>query len=65
MFLILSPFHKIILFYNKKMWLSPPHIASASAPGQGKKWAHMAVDNIIAAIKNERIPYCYNPSVYD
>ena len=41
-----------------------PHIASASAPVR-EKMAHMAVDNIIAAINNEHIPYCYNPSVYD
>jgi glyoxylate reductase len=41
-----------------------PHIASASAPVR-EKMAHMAVENIIAAIKNERIPYCFNPSVYD
>jgi glyoxylate reductase len=40
-----------------------PHIASASAPVRNKM-AEMAVDNIIAALNNERLPYCYNPSIY-
>jgi glyoxylate reductase len=40
-----------------------PHIASASAKVR-EKMALMAVDNIIAAIKDEQLPYCYNPSVY-
>lgn len=40
-----------------------PHIASASKQTR-KLMAQMAVENIIAALKNEKIPYCANPDVY-
>ncbi len=40
-----------------------PHIASASKQTR-KLMAQMAADNIIAALKNEKIPYCANPEVY-
>jgi glyoxylate reductase len=43
--------------------LLTPHIASASAPIR-KRMALMCVENIQAALKDEPIPYCYNPQIY-
>ena len=40
-----------------------PHIASASAPVRNKM-AQMAVDNIIAGLAQNQLPYCYNSSIY-
>ncbi|HOD04750.1 MAG TPA: D-glycerate dehydrogenase [Anaerolineaceae bacterium] len=40
-----------------------PHIASASKNTRARM-ALMAAENIIAAIKGKRIPYCANPEVY-
>lgn len=41
-----------------------PHIASASVATR-TKMAHMAVDNVIAGLRGERLPTCVNPEVYD
>ena len=41
-----------------------PHIASASVATR-TKMAEMAVDNMIAGLKGERLPTCVNPHVYD
>ena len=40
-----------------------PHIASASVATR-TKMAQMAVDNVIAGIRGERLPTCVNPEVY-
>lgn len=41
-----------------------PHIASASKATRGKM-AEMAVDNLLAGLASERLPYCVNPAVYE
>ncbi|WP_026735450.1 2-hydroxyacid dehydrogenase [Fischerella sp. PCC 9605] len=41
-----------------------PHIGSASRQTR-EKMANMAIDNLIAGLKGERLPYCVNPEVYD
>lgn len=41
-----------------------PHIASASVATRAKM-AEMAVDNIIAGLRGERLPTCVNPEIYD
>jgi glyoxylate reductase len=41
-----------------------PHIASASVATRNKM-ATMAAANLIAGLKNERLPYCANPAVYE
>jgi glyoxylate reductase len=41
-----------------------PHIASASRATRGKM-ADMAVDNLLAGLKGERLPHCVNPEVYE
>ena len=41
-----------------------PHIASASVATR-TKMAEMAVANVIAGLRGERLPTCVNPSVYD
>ncbi|NWF59408.1 MAG: D-glycerate dehydrogenase [Fischerella sp.] len=41
-----------------------PHIGSASCQTR-EKMANMAIDNLIAGLKGERLPYCVNPEVYD
>lgn len=40
-----------------------PHIASASIQAR-TKIANMAVENILAALHHQPIPYCFNPQVY-
>ena len=40
-----------------------PHIGSASRPTR-KKMATMAIENLIAGLKGDRLPYCINPEVY-
>lgn len=40
-----------------------PHIASASRQTR-EKMANMAVENLIAGLKGDRLPYCVNPEVY-
>jgi glyoxylate reductase len=40
-----------------------PHIASASQQTR-EKMATMAIANLIAGLKGERLPYCVNPEVY-
>ncbi|MER3493930.1 MAG: D-glycerate dehydrogenase [Mastigocladus sp. ERB_26_2] len=41
-----------------------PHIGSASRPTR-EKMANMAIDNLIAGLTGERLPYCVNSEVYD
>ena len=41
-----------------------PHIASASVATR-TKMAEMAVDNVIAGLRGERLPTCVNPEIYD
>ncbi len=41
-----------------------PHIASASVATRSKM-AEMAVDNVIAGLRGERLPTCVNPKVYE
>ena len=40
-----------------------PHIGSASLPAR-RKMAQMAVDNLIAGLRGDRLPHCVNPEVY-
>lgn len=40
-----------------------PHIASASVATRAKM-AEMAVDNLIAGLRGERLPTCVNPEIY-
>jgi glyoxylate reductase len=40
-----------------------PHIGSASLQTR-EKMANMAIDNLIAGLKGERLPHCVNPEVY-
>jgi glyoxylate reductase len=41
-----------------------PHIASASVVTRGKM-ARMAADNLLAGLREERLPNCVNPEVYE
>lgn len=41
-----------------------PHIGSASRATR-KKMAEMAIANVIAGLKGERLPHCVNPEVYE
>ncbi|MBD2201979.1 D-glycerate dehydrogenase [Calothrix sp. FACHB-1219] len=41
-----------------------PHIGSASQQTR-KKMAEMAIANLIAGLKGDRLPHCVNPEVYD
>jgi glyoxylate reductase len=41
-----------------------PHIASASIQTR-IRMAEIAVDNLLAGLKGERLPYCANPEVYE
>lgn len=41
-----------------------PHIGSATVQTRGRM-AALAADNMIAAIKGERMPHCVNPQVYE
>jgi glyoxylate reductase len=40
-----------------------PHIASASRQTR-EKMANMAIENLMAGLKGDRLPYCVNPEVY-
>ncbi|MDZ8189175.1 MAG: D-glycerate dehydrogenase [Nostoc sp. ChiSLP02] len=40
-----------------------PHIGSASLQTR-EKMANMAIDNLIAGLKGERLPHCVNPEIY-
>lgn len=40
-----------------------PHIASASKATR-ERMARMAVENLLAGLKGEKLPYCANPEVY-
>ncbi len=41
-----------------------PHIASAGAATR-LRMAHIAVDNLLAGLAGERLPFCANPEIYD
>jgi glyoxylate reductase len=41
-----------------------PHIGSSSVATR-EKMARIAVDNLLAGLKGERLPHCINPAVYD
>jgi glyoxylate reductase len=41
-----------------------PHIGSASHATR-EAMADMAVDNLLAALKGDRMPHCANPEVYE
>jgi glyoxylate reductase len=41
-----------------------PHIGSASRQTR-EKMANMAIENLIAGLKSDRLPYCVNPEVYE
>ncbi len=43
--------------------LVTPHIASSSQATRARM-AHMAVNNVIAGLRGEPLPYCVNPAVY-
>lgn len=40
-----------------------PHIGSASRPTR-EKMATMAIENLMAGLKGDRLPYCVNPEIY-
>ncbi len=40
-----------------------PHIGSASRPTR-EKMAMMAIENLIAGLRGDRLPYCVNPEIY-
>lgn len=40
-----------------------PHIGSASRQTR-EKMANMAIENLIAGLRSDRLPYCVNPEVY-
>jgi len=40
-----------------------PHIASASRPTR-EKMANMAIANLVAGLRGDRLPHCVNPEVY-
>jgi len=40
-----------------------PHIASASHATRAKM-ANMAVENLLAGLRGEPMPFCFNPEVY-
>jgi glyoxylate reductase len=40
-----------------------PHIASASRPTR-EKMASMAIANLVAGLRGDRLPHCVNPEVY-
>ena len=41
-----------------------PHIGSASQATR-EQMATMAIDNLLAGLKGDRLPYCVNPEVYE
>jgi glyoxylate reductase len=41
-----------------------PHIGSASLPTR-IKMAQMTVENLLAGLAGQRLPWCANPEVYD
>jgi glyoxylate reductase len=48
---------------NLENLIITPHIGSASRPTRAKM-AAMAVENLMAGLKGDRLPYCVNPEVY-
>ncbi len=56
----LPPSHPLLTFPN---CLVLPHLGSASIATR-TKMACMAVENLVAGLKGDRLPYCVNPEVY-
>lgn len=52
--------HPLLLLPNV---IITPHIASAGAQTR-IRMAHIAVDNLLAGLAGERLPFCANPEVY-
>jgi lactate dehydrogenase-like 2-hydroxyacid dehydrogenase len=57
----LPPDHPLLTLEN---CLIVPHIASASRRTRAEM-SRIAVENLIAGLKGERLPYCVNPEVYE
>jgi len=51
------------ILYALENCLVTPHIGSATY-GTRKTMASIAVQNILAGLKKERLPYCVNPEIY-
>jgi glyoxylate reductase len=56
----IPPDHPLLKFHNL---IITPHIASASTYTR-QKMAMIAVDNLIAGLRGERLAFCANPQVY-
>lgn len=56
----LPPDHPLLTLENV---IVAPHIASASVATRGKM-VHMALENLLAGVRGERLPHCVNPEVY-
>lgn len=52
------------LILKLKNLVITPHIASASKETR-ERMAEIAVDNLIAGLRDERLPHCANPQVYE
>ena len=57
----ISPEHPLLELDNL---IITPHIASATVDTRNKM-VQMAIDNLLAGLRGERLPNCVNPSVYD
>lgn len=57
----ISPDHPLLTLDNV---IVTPHIGSATYNTR-KKMMEIAVDNLLAGLSGERMPYCLNPSVYN
>jgi glyoxylate reductase len=57
----ISPDHPLLTLDNL---IITPHIASATVETRNKM-VQMAIDNLLAGLRGERLPNCVNPSVYD
>ena len=57
----LPPHHPLLDLANVVVL---PHIGSASLPAR-VRMAAMAVENLLAGLRRDRLPYCANPEVYD
>jgi glyoxylate reductase len=56
----LPPDHQL---YNLPNCLITPHIGSATWNTR-RRMAQRACDNLLAGLRGERLPYCFNPDVY-
>ena len=57
----LPPDHPLLSLDNL---IVTPHIASATVETRNKM-VQMAIDNLLAGLRGERLPNCVNPQVYD